>query len=458
MSWVDSLLGTSRKATRSNKHRALALESLEERTLMTSYSVIGLDTLGGRRDYAYALNDTPTPVGESQKQGIRHFSAACWDTAGTKTEMGVLGGNKFSVAQGINNDGDIVGASNFSASPTAFHAFLGTCTNGGTTTDLGVLSGSGSSYAMGINASDVIAGYSNFSGGAADKYHATRYSGGSWADIHPPYGGDTSRAEDINNASTIVGYGNTSTSGAHTVAWSRTSSGSYTDLGILPDPGWGLGAPEGSEAYSINTAGVISGASYIQGGLGVKVYRAWIWESGFGLTDLGDLGLGGKHSRALGINDSKVVVGEANTTFGDSARNAFIWDSTNGIQNLNDMIPGGSGWVLNQAYDINNNGYITGWGIFMGKPKGFLLIPDPSPIPSPGPSIDPASVQDWTVEHALPLTSSGRARQQAPAVNVVETQPESKPLAATTPNIRVIAATAEPVEGWDMKPFNDPLA
>ncbi len=71
MSWLDSLrnnhrrIGTrkSRSAPHMANQKTLSLETLEARTLMTTYSVVGLDTAGGRRDYSYALNDTPTAPG-----------------------------------------------------------------------------------------------------------------------------------------------------------------------------------------------------------------------------------------------------------------------------------------------------------------------------------------------------------------------------------------------------------
>jgi probable HAF family extracellular repeat protein len=42
---------------------------------------------------------------------------------------------------------------------------------------------------------------------------------------------------------------------------------------------------------------------------------------------------------------------------------------------LNDEIAAGSGWVLNSAEDINNNGQITGTGMINGRQHAFLLTP-----------------------------------------------------------------------------------
>ncbi len=42
---------------------------------------------------------------------------------------------------------------------------------------------------------------------------------------------------------------------------------------------------------------------------------------------------------------------------------------------LNDGIPGGSGWTLIEAASINNSGQIAGFGIFSGQTHAFLLTP-----------------------------------------------------------------------------------
>jgi hypothetical protein len=56
---------------------------------------------------------------------------------------------------------------------------------------------------------------------------------------------------------------------------------------------------------------------------------------------------------------------------------AFIWDRTQGFQNLNDFIPANSDWKLEAAVGINARGEIVGRGDYQeGDDQGFLLIPD----------------------------------------------------------------------------------
>ena len=94
-------------------------------------------------------------------------------------------------------------------------------------------------------------------------------------------------------------------------------------------------------------------------------------EASYALIDLGTLS--GPTSNAQGININKVVVGLSDTPSVTS--HAFIWDETNGIQDLNDLLPAGSGWELTFAYAINDRGQITGYGNVGGEVHAFLLTP-----------------------------------------------------------------------------------
>jgi hypothetical protein len=53
---------------------------------------------------------------------------------------------------------------------------------------------------------------------------------------------------------------------------------------------------------------------------------------------------------------------------------AVIWQDEE-IVNLNDFIPADSGWVLAQAYGINDKGRIVGFGYNKGRQRGFVLSP-----------------------------------------------------------------------------------
>jgi hypothetical protein len=73
------------------------------------------------------------------------------------------------------------------------------------------------------------------------------------------------------------------------------------------------------------------------------------------------------------MNDCDVVVG----AYGPDSEHyrAFLWAGTEGFRDLNSFVPGGSGWELQSAAAINNQGEIVGSGELRGEDRGFLLIP-----------------------------------------------------------------------------------
>jgi probable HAF family extracellular repeat protein len=77
------------------------------------------------------------------------------------------------------------------------------------------------------------------------------------------------------------------------------------------------------------------------------------------------------------INDAGQVVGEYDT--GGGVYHAAIWDSVHGLQDLNALYAGAlpSGFILNAATAVNNQGYIAGYGTdaAANTQQMFLLNP-----------------------------------------------------------------------------------
>ena len=77
------------------------------------------------------------------------------------------------------------------------------------------------------------------------------------------------------------------------------------------------------------------------------------------MVGLGDLPGGSFESFAFDMSaDGSVVVGQGNGVLG---REAFIWDATNGMQNLKDFLESQlgldlTGWTLTDAWDISADG------------------------------------------------------------------------------------------------------
>jgi probable HAF family extracellular repeat protein len=159
-------------------------------------------------------------------------------------------------------------------------------------------------------------------------------------------------------------------------------NGVTTQLGGLP------GSCDGflSGANSVNDLGQIAGWSETAANCpsGNDCFHAVTWSKNGTITDLGTLP-GDAESLATKVNFFGLIIGSSGNTF-DAASifgqklpevvgRPFIWSESKGIRDLNTLIRGNSGWVLNSATDINIWGQIVGEGTLKGQPHGFLLTP-----------------------------------------------------------------------------------
>ena len=99
---------------------------------------------------------------------------------------------------------------------------------------------------------------------------------------------------------------------------------------------------------------------------------------GAGLEQLGTLG--GAESEARFVGNSGSVVGWANTAAG--RQHAFLYEGGT-MRDMNDRLPAGSGWELQQANGINMAGQVVGYGLYQGAQHAFVLSPtdlQPPPV------------------------------------------------------------------------------
>jgi probable HAF family extracellular repeat protein len=275
----------------------------------------------GGAAYASAINDSDQIAGQSY--GLGEFSdyslAVIWSGTSTVQSLGTLPGGTQSAAYAINNLGQVTGTS-YVNSGLANHAFLWTSSAG--MLDLQP-SGPGSSWGYGVNSLGHVTGL--FIGPKPDF---------------------TSRA----------------------FYW--TDQTGMQDLGVLP--GWAMSAGE-----AINDLDEIAGT--LQGlPDGLNVSHAVLWTRGGGGTRVNDLGTlpGGFQAFATALNNVGQVVGASNTQQSfEALDHAFVWSAATGMQDLNLLIPAGTGWLLWQANGINDLGQITGRGTINEETHAFLLTP-----------------------------------------------------------------------------------
>jgi probable HAF family extracellular repeat protein len=320
---------------------------------VTAANALPLYTIAGQ---GWGVNDGGQVTGRSlTATGETH--AFVGDSGGL-TDLGTLGGHN-STGFGINNAGQVTGVAHTASNRN--HTFIGD-TSG--LTDLGTLGGSWS-YGRAINDSGQVAGYSQISGDTA--VHAYVGDTGGLIDLGT-LGGTYSYAFGINNSGQVAGKSWLTGSSIEHAIIGDTSG--LTDLGTL--------GGNNSVAYSVNDSGQVAGSS----NTAIGPTHAFIGDTS-GLTDLGTLG--GNDSVGIGINNSGQVVGNSYIT-GGYVRHAFLWNPSDGILDLNDLVADLSSWdYLEYAYDISNTGYITGAGRTLGgQQHAFLLtlvnVPEPASL------------------------------------------------------------------------------
>jgi probable HAF family extracellular repeat protein len=267
--------------------------------------------------------------------------------------------------------------------------------------------------ALGISDAGIVCG-SAWTNGSFGLSAAVMWQNGSVSFI-PTFGGARSAANAISPSGTVTGWTSTYADIGGQRAF-RFSNSSLISAGVLPGNGssW-------THAYAINASGQLAGtgmtasrfghaflADPVEGTLdlgtlggvtsdalaisnaghvagfsqtGVRnpavyygiVEHAFLWHKGK-LTDLGVLP-GLVESRADGVNSAGLVVGRCTGATWGSTPTAFVWNSGT-LTRLDDVIPAGTGWTLQNAYAIHDSGRIVGSGLLAGQTRAFVLLPN----------------------------------------------------------------------------------
>jgi probable HAF family extracellular repeat protein len=326
-------------------------------------------------------------------------------------DLGVISGGHTSYAYSINDDGQVVGSSTIS------NGNINACLFDQTSQNAKSLCGN-ESYAYSINNAGQIVGRAKFLTGLPPTMHVTDHA--CFFDSKNilnnkdlgSLGGSISGARSINNNNQIVGYAYNSSERPRACLFDSSGNGANIDLGTL-------GGTD-STAYAVNDNGIIVGSAYLNDNDPPYMTHACLFDSSGNGANI-DLGTpGGNYSYAFSINNSNQIVGRAgghaclfdwtgggaNIDLGtlgglqseawfindisqivgwayDSSNNkhACLFDPTGkGNIDLNNLIDPSSGWVLREAYSINESGWIVGNGYRDGYTRAFLLTPEPATL------------------------------------------------------------------------------
>lgn len=304
------------------------------------------------------------------------------------TEIPSLGG-WYTEPRKVNNAGEVTGFSYVDASGHA-HAFL---YSGGTTRDLGTLGGA-ASYGHDINDSGDVVGHSLTAAGA-DR--AFCYCNDLMREL-PTLGGPYGQAYAINGTGTIVGQSYDANGAARgfiyrsgQVSAIATLGGNYGDANAVNDAGHVAGrstiAVGSMHAYllqgstMVDLAAGTSGRDFTVYGMNDADDVVGMWLPDGGISPTGFLyrdGVPGEimagYHEPIDVNNAGVVVGSA--PFGNESH-AFVWDETNGMQDLNALVGPGTGLTLVVVQGISDAGQIVGHGSRVpgGTHVAVLLTP-----------------------------------------------------------------------------------
>jgi probable HAF family extracellular repeat protein len=218
-----------------------------------------LGTLGGPDSFAWGVNSGGQVAGVSYTTAIVDpvtgqppIDAFLWHD-GKMRDLGNLGGSVpvFGGVVGINDRGEVIGASNLAGNQTA-HPYLW---NGKAMIDLGTLGGANGS-ASAVNEHGVVVGIADL---ADQTHHGFLWTHGQMQDLPPVNGAPCSNGSDVNSRAQAVGNSTDCHGNATAVLWKH---GSPVDLNTLVAPSMLYM----TDALSINNRGQIIGEGVLPSG------------------------------------------------------------------------------------------------------------------------------------------------------------------------------------------------
>jgi probable HAF family extracellular repeat protein len=311
----------------------------------------------------YTIEELSGPSdSDSEALGINAGGEVSGLAFGAEGQVGVVwsaGSPSFAMADGtqsafydINGAGDSVGVEGFDNSPTQKAVLV----RGGVTTDLSPTVGVGT-VATGINDAGLVCGWG---WNSTNAFVFDDAAGVVSVEIVPLPGSSRAVAADINQTGEVVG-----TSDDHGFLY---SGGVVRDLG------------QAAFVEHINEAGQVSGSI---GKPWPQAFSPGIWDVSAATPTFTEIPVPASFigGHASGINNKGDVVGTCWTAQSyDGDQTAYVYTGGSSTD-LNALIPPGSGWRLQFAERINDDGQIAGIGQLSGQRRAFLLTPTGSGLP-----------------------------------------------------------------------------
>jgi probable HAF family extracellular repeat protein len=317
-----------------------------------AYEIVDLGTLGGSVSRAYGVNERGLVVGEAETTGGRLHAFAWEDGQGMK-DLGDLGG-RVSRAYGVNDAGAVVGEAEDTNG--ASRAFRWSAEGGMTALEVPE---SIQSYAYAINGQGIVAGAAEFKDGRA----AVLWSNGVGEALGGMSGRD-SEAHGVNDGDAVAGSMEVPMSEAPVsrgfVFYGRSSATDVTAIEPLRTNG-------NSAALALNNLGQITGSCETEDGKSqVMLYEP---VRGVRVLDTRKNAV----SAGYGISDNGAVVGVMLSAEADDDH-AFLWKDGE-MYDLNELIDPDGDWIVLEARDVNEAGWIVGHGLLDGRERACLLRP-----------------------------------------------------------------------------------
>jgi probable HAF family extracellular repeat protein len=338
---------------------------------------------GGSESTATGISDSGQVVGHS---GVRvgpaeAIHAFFWTAAAGMVDLGTLpplSAFANSRALAINNRNQVVGVAD---SPTGIpHAFLFEVDDAGLVIerrDLGTPPGFAETIAQGINNLGDVVGIAIGRPGGQLVRQAFFWSEATGFVLLPSLGGPNSTAAAINDSRLVVGTAEESNTDVHGVAWQLNAQGETLSQTVLEAPA--DSPPErnylaDTNPLGLNEAGRIVGWTNFLTTFGTApspVPHALLWPTATSPLDLGLLP-GGQSAQAAAINAAEQVVGSADTHSAITPR-GFVWTETTGMRDLS-RLAGDRFLAITAGADLNDAGTVAATGALGDGPRHAFLL------------------------------------------------------------------------------------